>query len=176
MNERPPDLLRVASPRARNTQQNGPERASAGATDAQQASLKALAADVLARNKPRTSSAAEAPKHAQQTPPETPPFVALETAHVASLDPEAADRAVAEFYRDLFCGIDTPCAIVTLDPAQTGRAVELGLLTAEAAGDAVVLAYRNERATCLLTVPHERYDGFAILHILERSTSRRGDQ
>ena len=55
---RPGDVvLRVASPRACNTQQHDPADATPGATPTQQPSIKALAQRVLARNAGRNTHA-----------------------------------------------------------------------------------------------------------------------
>lgn len=75
-------LLRVADPRARNTQQsgkNGQNDATGSATGAQQTSLKALALLALGRNKPRNKGATERGKYAQQTPVFDPAVVAQES-------------------------------------------------------------------------------------------------
>lgn len=70
------DLLHVVSPRACNTQQTAPNRATGHATGAQQTNLKALAYAVLARNKPRNNHATAGAKGAQQATQKPPPFVA----------------------------------------------------------------------------------------------------
>jgi hypothetical protein len=81
-------------------------------------------------------------------------------------DPEP-DRG-ADFYRVLFAKASTPVALVTLNRKQTRQAIEAGLLTVEEANGMVVLGYRNATAQCLLTLPRERYDGLALLELLER--------
>lgn len=77
------DLLHVAFPRARNTQQTAPNRTTGHATAMQQTSLKDLADAVLARNKRCNNRATAGAKGAQQTFAKTPPFVA--SAQVAML-------------------------------------------------------------------------------------------
>lgn len=71
------DLLRVARPRECNSATNRPEHATARATGAQQAGLKALALLALGRNNQRNNSAQPGEETAQQQPEKHPPAVAL---------------------------------------------------------------------------------------------------
>ncbi|SFN14905.1 hypothetical protein [Dokdonella immobilis] len=73
------ELLRVAFPSVRNTQQMTKNRATARATGTQQTSLKVLALLALGRTNTRNKSAAEGGKPAQQTPVFDPAFVAQES-------------------------------------------------------------------------------------------------
>lgn len=70
------DKLRVARLYARNTQLSGEDPATHGATTAQQTGLKALIANGSACNQTRNHGAITHEKHAQLSPPETPPKVA----------------------------------------------------------------------------------------------------
>src|SRR3989344_2181208 len=74
------ELLHVAFPRARNTQQNTLPHATGHATDVQQTSLKALADRVLARNSARNNHATEGIKGTQQAMQQPPLFVASDPA------------------------------------------------------------------------------------------------
>ena len=71
-----PQLLRVAFPRACNTQQTTPKHATRDATGMQQTSLKALARNALGRNTPCNTPATEAEKTRNKQAEKTPPFVA----------------------------------------------------------------------------------------------------
>lgn len=77
-NQRLPDegLLRVAHLSKRNTQQTSPDRATGRATATQQPSLKALALQALARNKPRNNGDARTKIYAQQPTTTAVAFVA----------------------------------------------------------------------------------------------------
>lgn len=70
------DKLRVARLYARNTQLSGEDPATHGATTAQQTGLKALIANGSSCNQTRNHGAITPEKHAQLSPPETPPKVA----------------------------------------------------------------------------------------------------
>ena len=74
-----------------------------------------------------------------------------------------ADDPVGALYARLFEG-QAARALVSLEPADVRRAVDLGLVTAELAEESVLLAYRREGvAGALIAVPRERYDGLAVL-------------
>lgn len=76
--------------------------------------------------------------------------------------PVTNDSAL-DFYAALFEG-QAPRALVSLEPADARRAVDLALVTAEVAAASVLLAYRRPGvAGALVAVPRERYDGLAVL-------------
>ena len=72
------ELLHVARPKERNTQQTPAKYATTHATDVQQHSLKALSGAVLARNKPCNSHATTGERPCNNTPSLRPALVASE--------------------------------------------------------------------------------------------------
>ena len=88
---------------------------------------------------------------------------------VEALRPAASDP-VLDFYRVLFEG-QAARALVSLEPADVRRAVDLGLVTAEVAAASALLAYRRAGvAGALIAVPRERYDGLAVLKVFHETT------
>lgn len=80
------------------------------------------------------------------------------------------DPAV-DFYRRLFEG-QAARALVSLEPADVRRAVDLGLVTAEVAQRSVVLAYRRAGvAGALIAIPRDRYDGAGVLQAFHETTA-----
>ena len=86
-----------------------------------------------------------------------------------ALRPAGGDPALA-FYAVLF-EEQAARALVSLEPADVRRAVDLGLVTAEVAAASVLLAYRRPGvAGALIAVPKERYDGLAVLEVFHETT------
>ena len=81
-----------------------------------------------------------------------------------------ASDPLVELYRVLFEG-QAARALVSLEPADVRRAVDLGLVTAEVAAASALLAYRRAGvAGALIAVPRERYDGLAVLKVFHETT------
>lgn len=153
-----PDLLHVASPRACNTQQTPPDRA----TGAQHVSLRALARKALACNTLCNTRAPQPEKPCNIPTPKSPPDVAPNGAPGAPLSkPER--RAVMDAYHEL--------ARTLAEHPECKRAVR----TVEEPEDAptVLLAVAVRGAGyCTLRIPRKRYDGFKVIELLDRASAR----
>lgn len=94
---------------------------------------------------------------------------ALVTALRPARYPVTDDPAI-DFYAGLFAG-EARRALVSLEPADVRRALDLGLVTAEVAAASVLLAYRRAGvAGVLIAVPRERYDGLRVLEAFHETT------